>query len=125
LSNFTLKEIFKVSTVPVVVASLCCLSPLVLVLVGLSTVSFATTLADTLYGTYKWYFRIGGLVSLFLALLYHFRISKGVCTLDQVKKRRNEILNFVILSLTAGIAGYFFFLYVVVHYAGVALKIWE
>lgn len=35
----------------------CCVSPVVLVLVGLSSVSFAITLGNTLYYEYGWYFR--------------------------------------------------------------------
>jgi hypothetical protein len=50
---------------------------------------------------------------------------KGICTIDEAKKRRNEIINLVALSLTIGILGYLFFLYVVVHYIGVFLAIWE
>jgi uncharacterized membrane protein len=47
------KEVLKISSLPVIFASLCCLSPLILVALGLSTVSFATSLADTLYDDYK------------------------------------------------------------------------
>ena len=119
-----IKEIFKVIWAPVLAASLCCLSPAILVLLGLSTVSFAASLADTFYGTYKWVFRIVGLALLLLSLAWYFYKSKGICTLDQAKRRRNEIINTVILTLVAGVIGYIFFLYVVVHYLGVWLKIW-
>lgn len=121
----TLKELFKVSSVPVVVASLCCLSPVVLVLFGLGTVGFASSLADTLYGEYKWYFRAAGLILMALSLLYYFRRAKNICTLDQAKRQRNEIINTVALVLTVGILGYVFFLYVVVHYLGVWLTLWK
>lgn len=121
----TLKELFKVSSIPVVVASLCCLSPVVLVLFGLGTVGFASSLADTLYGEYKWYFRGAGLVLMALSLLYYFRRAKNICTLDQAKRQRNEIINTVALVLTVGILGYVFFLYVVVHFLGVWLNLWE
>lgn len=47
------KETFKIISVPVVIASLCCLSPVILVLFGLSTAAFAGSLANTLYGSYK------------------------------------------------------------------------
>jgi hypothetical protein len=106
-----------------IVASLCCLTPLVLVLFGLSTVAFAASLADTLYGTYKWIFRILGLVLLTVSLVIYFR-SRGICTLDDAKRRKNEIINKVLLALVAGILAYIIFLYVIVHYAGVLLDIW-
>lgn len=119
-----IKEIFKVSSIPVIFASLCCLSPLVLVLFGLSTVAFAGSLADVLYGEYKWIFRSVGLLLLAISVIYYFRTQKGICTLDEAKKRRQEIINKTIIFLIAGVLGYMFFLYVVVHYAGVFLDIW-
>lgn len=114
----------KLSSLPVVLASLCCLSPVILVLLGISTVSFGSSLADTLYGDYKWYFRGLGLVALLGSLYFYFTRQKGICTIDEAKRRRNEIINFLALTLIAGVAGYFFFLYVIVHYLGVWLDLW-
>lgn len=119
-----LKDVFKVSAIPVAIASLCCLSPVILVLLGLGTVSFASSLADTLYGEYKWYFRAAGLIALLGALVVYLRRQKGICTIDEAKKRRNEIINIVAVALIAGVLGYAFFLYVVVHYVGVWLDLW-
>ena len=119
-----LRDALKISSLPVIFASLCCLSPVILVLLGLSTVSFASSLADTLYGDYAWYFRGAGLLLLAIALIYYFRRTKGICTIDEVKKRRNEIINIVAISLITAILGYIFFLYVVVHYVGVFLNLW-
>ena len=117
-------EVIKVSSLPVVIASLCCLSPIILVLLGVSTVAFGSSLADTLYGTYKWYFRLAGLFSLLAALVFYFRRAKGICTLDEAKRRRNEIINMVALTLIVSVLGYLFFLYIVVHYIGVWLSLW-
>ncbi len=119
-----LRDILKISSLPVVFASLCCLSPVILVLLGLSTVSFASSLSDTLYGDYKWYFRGVGLILLLIALVFYFRRTKGICTIEEAKKRRNEIINVVAVSLIVAILGYMFFLYVVVHYVGVFLNLW-
>lgn len=118
------KEVLKLTGVPVVVASLCCLSPLILVLLGISTVSFASSLADTFYGDYKWIFRGFGFVLLIITIVYHFRKKKNICTLNQAKRRRREVINTVLITFIAGVLGYIFFLYVVVHYAGVFLGIW-
>ena len=117
------KEILKVIWAPVVAASLCCLSPIIVVLLGLSTVSFASSLADTFYGGYKWVFRGVGLFLLLLSVFFYYR-RKGVCTWNQAKRRRNEIINTILLTLIAGVVGYILFLYVAVHYAGVWLQLW-
>lgn len=120
-----IKELLKVSGFPVVFASLCCLTPLVLVLFGLSTVAFASSLADVLYGQYKWVFRTIGFILLTISIIIYFRKQKGICTIDEAKKRRREIINTTLVFIIAGIVGYIFFLYVVVHYGGVFLGIWE
>jgi hypothetical protein len=125
MKKINVGELTKLSALPVVAASLCCLSPLILVMLGLSTVSFASSLADTLYGEYKWVFRGVGLVLLGISLVLYFRRQRNICTLDEAKKRRNEILNTVLLTFTAGVVGYIVLLYVVVHYAGVWYSIWE
>ncbi len=119
-----LKEVLRVASVPVVIASLCCLSPVILVLLGLSTVGFATSLADTFYGDYKWYFRLVGFLALVLAYIYHLK-RQGICTLDQAKRERNRIINGLLITLIAGVVGYLFFLYVVVEYIGKWLQIWD
>lgn len=119
------KDIFTLSAIPVVVASLCCLTPIVIVLGGLGSVALASSLADMLYGDYKWYFRAAGVLLLLLSVVVYLRRTKGVCTIDDYVRRRNEIINLVALTLAVGIAGYFFFLYVVVHYAGVFLGLWH
>jgi LPXTG-motif cell wall-anchored protein len=120
-----IRELMKVSSIPVIFASLCCLSPIILVLVGLSSVSFATSLADTLYGEYKWWFRLAGLLLLAFSLIYYFRRKKGICTIDDVVRRRNEVINIVAISLIVAVIGYVLFLYGVLHYIGAFLKIWE
>lgn len=119
-----LVDLFKVSSIPVFIASLCCLSPIILLSLGIVSLSVATELADVFYGKYKWLFRFVGFVALIIAFVFYLRRS-GVCTLDEVKKRRNEILNKLILLIITGIMGYIFFLYVVVHYLGVWLNVWK
>lgn len=120
-----LKELFRVTGLPVVIASLCCLSPLIFVFFGLATVSFAGSLTDVLYGDFRWIFRAVGLVLLSVSIVIYFRRQKGICTIDDVKKHRREIINKTLLFLIVGVLGYIFFLYVVVHYAGVFSGVWE
>jgi len=121
----TIKDIFKIISAPVLIASLCCLSPVILVLFGLSTAAFAGSLADILYGEYKWFFRAAGLVLLAGSLILYLRRQKGVCTLDEIKRRRNEILNFVLVSVITAIIGYMVWLYIIIEYVGKLLHIWK
>jgi len=121
----SIKSILKITGIPVLVASLYCLTPVIIVLFGLGSVSIATSLADTLYGTYAWAFRIAGLVLLALSIIWYLQREKGICTIDEAKRRRNEVLNVVSVVLTAGVVGYFVWLYVVVEYAGKWLSIWN
>jgi amino acid transporter len=123
-AKFNLKDLLKISSFPVFIASLCCLSPIILLSLGLVTLSTATELADVFYGAYKWVFRAVGLAALITAFVFYMR-RQGVCTIDEVKRRRNEILNKLALALIVGVLGYIFFLYVVVHYIGVFLNVWK
>lgn len=119
------KDILKLVGLPVVVASLCCLTPIIIVFFGLGSVAIAGSLADSLYGDYKWIFRLVGLVLLGLSVLSYIRRQKGICTLDEAKKRRNEIFNIVAVVFTIGVVGYFVWLYVILEYAGKFLHIWS
>ncbi len=118
-----LQDLVKITGLPVFIASLCCLSSVILVLFGLSTVSFAASLADTFYGSYRWLFRSVGLLLLGLSLVVYFR-QKGICTLDEAKRRKKMIINTIIISLITALVGYLFFLYVVVEYLGIIFHIW-
>jgi len=118
------KGTLKLVSFPVIVASLCCLAPIILVLFGLGSISLAGSLSDSLYGDQKWIFRIAGLILLSLSLFYYLRNEKGICTIDDVKKRRNEIINIIIITTTVGIIGYILFLYVFLGYIGKWLNIW-
>jgi len=124
-SSLKTKDIVRITGIPVVVASLCCLAPVILVLLGLSTVAFAASLSDVLYGQYKWLFRLVGLVLLGISTYYYLRRHKGICTIDQVVRRRNEIINIVAVALIAGVLGYVVWLYVVVEIVGLVLGIWD
>ena len=112
--------------IPIVafIAGLCCFTPVVLVLFGLSTVAFAASLADTLYGSYKWAFRGVSLVLLLASLGWYFYKKENVCSLDAVKKKRTKIINFTLLTLGIGVVAYIIWLYVVVELIGIGLGIW-
>ncbi|MEX0649782.1 MAG: hypothetical protein WD200_02190 [Candidatus Andersenbacteria bacterium] len=118
------KELFKITWFPVLIASLCCFAPVILVLFGLSTVAFAASLSDFLYGQYKWWFRLVGLLLLAASLVVYLRRSKGICTINQAKQRRNEIINLAFIVLSVSVVGYILWLYVIVELIGHLLGIW-
>ena len=124
MKSISVKDFFRIAGIPVLVASLCCLAPVILVLFGLSTAAFAASLSDVLYGQYRWLFRAAGLILLAGSLFFYLRRQKGICTLDEAKKRRNEIVNIATTVLIVGVVGYVIWLYVIVELVGVLLGIW-
>lgn len=120
----TKKELFKITWFPVFIASLCCLAPVILVFFGLSTIAFAASLSDILYGHYTWWFRLAGLFLLTASLVIYLRRSRGICTIDQARQRRNEIVNLALIVFSVGVIGYILWLYVAVELIGYWLGIW-
>jgi len=123
--TYEVKRNPKLVGIPVVVASLCCLTPIIVVMFGLGSVAIAGSLADSLYGDYRWVFRLAGLVLLGLSVFLYIRRQKGICTLDEAKRRRNDIFNVIVVALTVGIVGYFVWLYIILEYVGRFLHIWS
>ncbi len=117
---------FLKRSVPVAafVGGLCCFVPVVTVLLGLGSVSYAASLTDLLYGQYAWAFRLAGLALLFGALVVHLYVNEGVCSVDAAVRRRWQILNLVVLSVSLAVAAYVIWLYVIVELVGMALGIW-
>lgn len=113
------KGIVLFSVVGGLIGGLCCLTPIVLVLFGLASVAVAADLGNVLYGEYRWEFRLTALAFVAAALVVYFR-RQGVCTLDQVRRQRNRIMNVSLLVLIAATGIYLFWNYVVLHYWGIA-----
>ncbi len=114
------KGIFLHSTLAVLTGCLCCITPLVLVLLGLASVSTAVSLDNVLTGQYVWVFRSVALIFLVLALVLYFR-RRGVCTLDEARRQQNRIINAVLLMLLFAIGGYIAFEYILLGYWGAAV----
>ena len=114
------KGIFLISALAGLIGGLCCLTPVVLVLLGLASITVAADLGNVLYGEYRWLFRIAALGFLFLALWIYFR-RRGICTLDQARRERNRILNTSLVVLIIAVGIYIFWTYVAVHYWGIAV----
>ena len=125
------KGLWKWITSSTIVASLCCLPSVVMVMFGLASVSTAAALSDTLYWGKDgyWWFRptVLGLAAImvFIGLISYFR-NQGVCTLDDVKRERQKVINISILAFTIAILSYLFFNYVVLEILGIAVGLpWE
>lgn len=58
------KGILVLSGLAALVGGLCCLTPVVLVLLGLASISAAASLGNVLYGDYHWEFRLVALALL-------------------------------------------------------------
>ena len=112
------KGIFVLSGLAALVGGLCCLTPVVLVLLGLASISAAASLGNVLYGDYHWEFRLGAFVLLALALVVYFR-RRGVCTLDQARRQRRRIINTSLVVLIFAVGIYIFWTYVAVHWFGI------
>ena len=125
------KGLWKWISSSAIVASMCCLPSVVMVMFGLASVSTAAALSDTLYWGKDgyWWFRptlyalAGILVT--MGLVSYFR-NQGVCTLDDVKRERQKVINTSLLVLTITIVGYLIFNYVVLEILGIAVGLpWE
>ncbi|MBI1982795.1 MAG: hypothetical protein HYS61_01185 [Acidobacteria bacterium] len=112
--------VILISALAGLIGGLCCMTPIVLVLLGLASITVAADLGNVLYGDYRWIFRLVALAFMALALGFYFR-GKGICTLDQARRERNRIINtsFVVLIFAVGI--YIFWTYIAVHYWGIAV----
>ena len=118
------KDLLGLSAIGAFFASLCCVTPIVIVLLGLGTVSFAAGLGNTLYFEYRWIFILIGLFSLTLAYIFYLR-KKGVCTFDQAKRKRRKIFNQVVLLLSLSVIVYLVFNYIFLEFIGYWLGIWD
>jgi amino acid transporter len=106
------------------IGALCCFTPIVLVLFGISTVSFAASLADTLYFGYAWLFRSIALVFLLASLFWYFYKKEKICSINEFKRNRKRIVNILLLSIITFVILYIIWLYVVLEWIGIVLGIW-
>ena len=114
------KGILKSSLLALAIGCLCCITPLVLVLLGLASISTAVSVDNLLSGPLIWVFRSTALIFLGIALVVYFR-RRGVCTLDEARRQRNRIINTVLLTLLFAIGGYIAFEYILLSYWGGAV----
>jgi hypothetical protein len=114
------KGVLVISAVAGIIGGLCCVTPIVLVMLGLASISVAADLGNALYGEYRWLFRAAALMFLAGALIVYFR-RRGICTLDQARRERNRILNTTLVVFVAAFGIYILWTYIAVHYWGIAV----
>lgn len=109
-----------------VVASLCCLPSVVLVLLGLASVSTAAALSDKLYwGPTRYVLYAASLALAGGGLVIYFR-RRGICTLDAARRERHRIVNLALLVLVGGVLTYLVWNYVILDLIGIAAGLpWE
>ena len=114
-----------------ILASMCCLPSVIMVMFGLSSVTTAAALSDTLYwGTDGyWWFRptllTASAIMVIVGLISYFR-KQGVCTFDDVKKDKRRVVNVSLLVLTIAFVSYLIFNYVILEILGIAVGLtWE
>lgn len=115
--------ISRLTALPIFIASLCCLVPVTLVALGLSSVTFAASLTSVLDGKYRWLFILAGLLSLCVSVFAYLR-RQNICTLDQAKRRKKEVINILAIIFITTALGYVLFFYLIVDGLGHWLKIW-
>ena len=125
------RGLVKWITSSTILASMCCLPSVVMVMFGLSSVTTAAALSDTLYwGTDGyWWFRptllTASAVMVIVGLISYFR-KQGVCTFDDVKKDKRRVVNVSLLVLTIAFVSYMIFNYVILEILGIAVGLpWE
>ena len=105
------KETIGVGITGAVIASLCCIGPLVLVALGLAAVSTALSI-----GTGSPYFLAIGLiffaVSLFLIIKYRRKIICKGCT--TIKQERKRIITTILIAFIFFAALYILLVYIIV-----------
>ena len=120
------KGLWKWITSASILATMCCLPSVVLVMFGLASVSTAAALSDTLYwGPFRWWLFAATALFLGYGLYRHFK-SDGICTIDDVKRERQKVVNTTLLAFTIAIIGYLIFNYVILELIGIAVGLpWE
>ena len=130
-SQHPLRAMWKYVAGSTIVASMCCLPSVVMVMLGLATVSTGAALSDTLYwgedgfGWFRGSMLLLALIFVVIGLVVFFR-NQGICSLDEVKRNRRKIVNTSLLVLSTSYLLYLLFNYVILTELGIAFGLpWE
>lgn len=116
------KSLWKTIGLGALTASMCCLPSVIWVLfAGSSAIVAADQLSNDLYyGMARPIVYAIAIAMVGSGLVIHFR-SRGVCTIDQVKKDRRRIINTTLAVLTATFVIYFIWNYIILELIGIYL----
>ena len=120
------KTLWKWISSSALLASMCCFPSVVLVMFGLASVSTAAALSDTLYwGPFRYWLYLATAIFLTYGLVRYFR-ADGICTLDDVKRERQKVINTSLLVVTTTIVVYLIWNYVILEILGIWVGLpWE
>ena len=99
-------DALKLSLLPAVLASSCCLTAPAIGLLGFSTL-------ESVLIEYKWYFRLLALIVLLLSVWWYV-FRQGIDNKSAFREHREQILLITGQTLLFGLGIYFIFLYIVV-----------
>jgi hypothetical protein len=116
-----LKKIIPISAF---IGGLCCFAPVVLVLLGISSLTFAISLTDLLYGQYVWAFRGLAFLLLAIGLMWYFYKKENICSLDEAKRNKQLIFNVSMIAIIFFTLAYIVWTYVIVEIMGIYLGLW-
>ena len=86
---------------------MCCVSPVVAVLLGIATAAQGVTLGDNLYYDYGWYFRGAGALVAVTAVVLHLR-RRGACSIEGAVRYRRMLAVLAAAALTTYVALFWF-----------------
>lgn len=100
-------SIIGISSLAGLIASLCCVTPVVLVLFGITSVSFASALDYQLDSNYEAAFVLLGMATLFLGIWVYYKKNRLFLS-DNVGKTR--LINYLIIGMV-----FFLVAYLIIH----------
>ena len=81
-------------------SGLCCITPLILVLLGLSTVSGAMGIASFLQQNFRWTLFIPlGLIFLISSIYLYIKKKEGICNLDSIRRYKFFVISTFVLAI--------------------------
>ena len=93
---------------------------------GLASVSTAAALSNDLYwSSFRYWLYLATAIFLAYGLVRYFR-ADGICTLDDVKRERQKVINTSLLVITTTIVVYLIWNYVILEIVGIWVGLpWE